>query len=243
MTSTRPLLKFLALATFLASTLLAAGCNAKYNPQNMLGQGPADASFFPPEDDTPIIQSNNQAAKELAARLTAVLPPRSTVYVTPFVNQASQETNTLFGRVVAAQLAASLAQKDVLVVDASMVNTPARPSSSPAGPLLDAEGEEIPLESQPPREARLLGSYTPAENQIYLTAQVIDMSDNSAVAGVNWTLPSNANTRELAPELKRDGMAPTVRTSLDAGPQIVIPEARASGGFTPQNSEINILSN
>jgi TolB-like protein len=242
MTNTRPLFRLLALAAFLASALLAAGCNAKYNPENILGQGPADASFFPSEDDTPIIQSNAQAARELADRLQEALPPRSTVYVTPFVNQASQETNTLFGRVVAAQLAASLAQENVPVVDASMATPPARPSSSRVGPLLDAEGEEIPLEAQPPRETRLLGSYTPAESQIYLTAQVIDMSDNSAVAGVNWTLPSNPNTRELAPELKRDGMAPTVRTSLGASPMLA-PQNAPQGGFSPQNSEINILSN
>ncbi|MFW5838052.1 MAG: FlgO family outer membrane protein, partial [Desulfovibrionaceae bacterium] len=148
------------------------------------------------------------------------------------------------GRVVAEQTAAQLAQLGVPVVDASQQNLPAKTGAGPSGPLLDAEGNEIPLHEQPPRETRLLGAFTPARDAIYLTAQVIRLSDNAAVAGVNWTLPSNADTRKLLPELRRDGMAPNVRTELQAGPQALQPSADAQQqGFDPRNSEINILSN
>jgi TolB-like protein len=235
----------LALAALAALLLAAAGCTASYNPENALGMGPFNDPFFPKEDETPIIDTNGGAAEELAQRIKDSLPPHSTIYVAPFVNENTQEPDTLFGRIVAQQFAARLAQLGLPVLDASKESLPVQAGKSgPSGPLLDAEGDEIPLDEQAPREARLFGAFAPAENQVYITAQVVDMASNAAVAGVSWTLPSNKNTRELLPALKRDGMAPNVHTRLDGSTSRMEPVDRSDqSGFSPQSSEINILSN
>lgn len=201
-------------ARFLLAVLALAllpGCSGT---RHDLPWGGKPTTFFDKEDNTPIVELNYKAAERLAANMKKTLPPGSPVYVQAFANMGDPEDARPFGRIVADQVAARLAQEGFRVTE----GTPQDPDK----PLLASPGRYDPSPSNstssrdtPPREARLSGTYLLGKNVIYLSSKITRLDDKAVVAGFDWTLPNNKNTRELLPQLKASGLTPAVKTLPD----------------------------
>ena len=212
----------------LLAPLVLAACTWKETKQTfvdaknaVLGTEPTTSSIYP-EDDTPIIELNYDAADELHHDIDAVeMPPGSKLYVKRFTNSTDADDRAPFGGIVADQVAARLAQRDHLITEGPPELAPvAEPK-----PMLEANATEendsifLPQAGKgdtTPMPAVLTGQYTIGENVIYVTAKIMRLDDGAVIAGHSWTLPQNRNTRELLPQLKAGtgGTTPAVQTSF-----------------------------
>lgn len=165
------------------------------------------------EDDTPIIDLNSSAADKLYYNVSqgTEMPEGSPLYVKSFTNEDNPGDKSRFGRIVANQVAARLAQHDLLITDGAPKPLPVAPAPEPEPIKTDSNatenGELFSFLSNKkevtPRPAMLTGTYFIGDTIIYMNAKIIRLEDDVVISGHSWTLPINDNTRELLPQLKR----------------------------------------
>lgn len=176
------------------------------------------------EDDTPIIELNYEAADKLDSDLWLKFSPESPVYFKAFTNLSDPADPAPFGRVVAEQVAARLAQSDLNVVDgeprADDYTTPA-PKHGTVAKTEDsnatmASESEISTKEQlrPILPSLMTGTYLLGDDVIFVSARITTLRDKQLISAYQWTLPINQNTRMLLPQLlsPQRGMHPTVQT-------------------------------
>lgn len=206
--------RWAALALILA--LAAASCTWKETKRNFVSaknavfDTGATTTRLYEEDDTPIIELNYEAADELSKVLKKAVPPTSPVAYERFANGADPADKAPFGRVVASQVAARMAQ----LGHPMLSGAPRPPAPKPAPDQNATESWTLTSREPDPRPCVLSGSYTMGENVIYLHARIATVDDDTEVSGYDWTLPINKNTRELLPQLRKGGLTPTVKTQF-----------------------------
>ncbi|MGE4291337.1 MAG: FlgO family outer membrane protein [Desulfovibrio sp.] len=172
------------------------------------------------EDETPIISLNYEAADELASDLGNDLDRESPIRVFPFVNVSWKADPSPFGRAVAEQVAARLAQRDFNVIMASSEpqKTPApAPDPTPNPGEANATAADflstLGKSAYPQTQAEMNGNYLIGADVIYLSASVTDSASGAVFSGWQWTLPVNKNTMTLLPQLRNvnEGLTPTVQ--------------------------------
>lgn len=184
------------------------------------------------EDNTPLIELNYEAADSIDSDLWLKLSPQSPIYYETFTNLTNKMDQAPFGRIVADQLAARLAQVDRNVVSgqprqddyATPVEQVRNLAKKPMDKAADAnattedlaEEEELPIEEQfrPILPSIMTGTYLLGDDVIFVSAQVTTLRDKQLISAYQWTLPINQNTRMLLPQLltPQRGMTPTVQT-------------------------------
>lgn len=167
------------------------------------------------EDETPIIDLNYEAADELASDLGNDIDRLSTILVHPFVNLGQKTDPSPFGRVVAEQLAARLAQRDFAVLMAGAAGT-RQPIIAAPEANATAENEvfaKLTKSSFPAAQTEMTGSYLIGGDVIYLSTSISDLTTGAVYSGWQWTLPINKNTMTLLPQLKSPagGVTPSVQ--------------------------------
>jgi hypothetical protein len=220
------------LAVVLAALALALGCSSMTRQD--LPWGSKSATFFDKEDNTPIVDLNYEAAEKMIPALKKTLPPGSPVYLEAFTDMDDATVLRPFGRVVANQVAARLSQAGFRITAANPAD-PDRPTPSKPGEFDPTPRDSSILGDVTPREAVLRGTYLLGKNVIYVSAQVMRLDDKAVVAGYDWTLPNNRNTRELLPQLKTPGLTPAVKTQPD--PIISSPIVTPLPGEKPLNGK------
>lgn len=248
-TNTQPRALALLLAAFAAAALLTSGCGSTTTSyysrikrtvvdakDDVLGSRPTTAELFP-EDSTPLIDINYDAADDMMGLFMPALNKQSPIYYERFLNRIDPADPSPFGRLVSEQVAARLALRNFMVTDGpASVPAPKVPVVNP--PVGDLNKEARALQAKqddealhPPRPCVLTGSYLIADKVVYISAKITALDNSQVMAAHSWTVPVNRNTRALLPQLKQNGgMKPTVRTSLGASPHAI---ANPSG--QPQN--------
>lgn len=205
-------------ALALALALAAGGCTWKETKRNLVSakntifDTGATTTRLYEEDETPIIELDYTAGEELSKVLVKAVPLNSPVAYERFNNGADPADKAPFGRVVAAQVAARMAQLGHPMVAGAPRPLPPKPvpeqNATESGSWFQGSKEPDP------RPCVLSGTYTLGDSVIYLHARVATVDNDTEVSGYDWTLPINKNTRELLPQLRKGGMTPTVKTQF-----------------------------
>jgi hypothetical protein len=190
----------------------AAGCTWRGTKQDfrdtknsLLGTDPTTRRLYE-EDDSSIIELNYKAADKLHATLRGSLPAGSPISVERFANDADPSDKAPFGRVVAGQVAARLAQTGHRI---------SAKAPAPAGrQVVSQNATAVEEKKTPPRPSVLAGSYVLAGDVILVHARVVTVDDDTELAAYDWTLPVNKSTRELLPQLKQGGFTPSVKNAF-----------------------------
>lgn len=190
---------------------------------DLTGNHPTTGELFP-EDGTPLIDINYDAADFMMGTFTTALNKNSPIYVEPFTNRMDMSDPSPFGALVSEQVAARLALRNFKVTQ-GVPQKPAprakpQPPDSPEGLALSGlEAKAAEKASwQQQNEARpslLSGTYLLADKIIYVSARITALDDGQVMAAHSWTVPVNRNTRAMLPQLRQTGgMKPAVRTQL-----------------------------
>lgn len=166
--------------------------------------------------EIPMIEINHDAADVLKKHVgSEELSSYSAVYVNRFANQADAADKSVFGQVVAEQVADRLVQKNLRVTEGE----PGGPDYLYAGDTSEADYMGLTdkkTSELPPRVARLTGAYVIGDNFIYLSAKITRLVDHTVVSAHDWTIPISDNVREML-QLKEsgEGTTPTVMTRFE----------------------------
>jgi hypothetical protein len=239
----------LFLAALAALVLLTGGCGSTttsyYNrikrttldaKDEVLGTRPTTSELFS-EDNTPLIDISYDAADDLMGLFMPALNKNSPIYYERFLNRIDPADPSPFGRLVAEQVVSRLALRNFKVTDGpAVVPLVKLPEMSPPSTAMTPterkeDAKRADAEFSPPRPCILTGNYLIADKVVYMYAKLTALDNGQVMAAHSWTVPVNRNTRALLPQLKqKNGMRPTVRTSLGTSPHNL---ANPSG--QPQN--------
>lgn len=194
---------------------------------DLLGTRPTTAELFP-EDSTPLIDINYDAADTMMGVFMPALNKNSPIYVQNFANRVDMGDRSPFGPLVADQVAARLALRGFMVTEGPAKKpAPAPAKEAPASPdglvVTGAEGRALEKRSleeiNKARPCLLSGTYLIADKVIYVNAKIATLDNGEVLAAHSWTVPVNRNTRSLLPQIRQTGgMKPSVRTSLGGTP-------------------------
>lgn len=228
----------LLLALALAAGGLLPGCASQstsyYNTikrtvvdakDDLLNTRPTSAELFP-EDSTPLIDINYDAADAMIGLFVPALNKTSPIYVERFLNRVDTADPSPFGRLVSDQVAARLALRGFKVTEgpAKVPSSVEPPQPEPVSPILsgsDRKAAEAKYQavSDIPRPCVLSGNYLIADKVVYMSAKLTALDNGQVVAAHAWTVPVNRNTRALLPQIRQTGgLKPSVRTSLGVSP-------------------------
>lgn len=238
MNATIRLRKVCLLALILLVSAAVSGCGSAttsyYNrikrtvvdaKDDVLGTRPTTAELFP-EDNTPLIDINYDAADDMMGLFVPALNKKSPIYYDRFTNRIDPADPSPFGRLVSEQVAARFATRSFMVTDGpakippTVVKKPVEHDPMPASPeAREAEYKRTQEEFSPVRPCELTGTYLIADRVVYISARLTALDNGQVMAAHSWTVPVNRNTRSLLPQLKQSGgMKPSVRTSLNYSP-------------------------
>lgn len=206
---------------------------------DLMGTRPTTAELFP-EDQTPLIDINTDAADVMMGLIMSPINKNSPVYWERFTNRADMNDPAPFGALVSDQVAARLALKGFMLTEGPPRKAAPRPAPEPplkpealstSGPDARAAEKRRKDELDAPRPCLLSGTYLIADKVVYVSARLTALDDGQVMSAHSWTVPVNRNTRALLPQLRqRGGLTPSVKTSLGASPhQIANPRGQ------PQN--------
>lgn len=214
----------LLISMILATTLFTSGCGNRFwedtkdtvgNSYDYVFDTAPTAVPYHEQESIPIIEINHQAADVIYSNVGQYeLSKKSPVYLSPFTNKNNPSDNSIFGHVMAEQIADRLVQRGVLVTEGDpKPDDYFIPKGVDPKKYTDLKGT---IENLPPRAAKLTGSYVIGDKYIYMSAKVIRLDDKAVVSGHNWTIPISDNVRQMLPQLKLDdGLEPTVKTKFD----------------------------
>jgi len=237
-TSTRRRSTTTLLLLALAAGSLLSGCASQstsyYNTikrtvvdakDDLLNTRPTSAELFP-EDSSPLIDINYDAADTMIGLFLPALNKTSPIYVERFMNRVDPADPAPFGRLVADQILARLALRSFKVTEGPArvppAGAPPEPEPVPAilsGPERKAAEAKYQAASDVPRPCVLTGTYLIADKVVYMNARLTALDNGQIMAAHAWTVPVNRNTRALLPQLRQTGgLKPSVRTSLGLSP-------------------------
>ncbi len=193
---------------------------------DLLGTTPTAEPFFK-DDETPLTNINYDAADTMMGLFSPAVNKNSPIYYQNFTNRANMVMTSTFGSLCAEQVADRLAMRGFRVT----AGRPQQTRDQGPNPLLNDNFEpRTPQEKlskaqaerdmdDPPRACLLSGDYLVAGRVIYVTARVTALADGQVMAAHSWVAPMNRSTRAMLGRIsRRDGMTPSVSTSLRGNP-------------------------
>ncbi len=145
-----------------------------------------------------LIELSYMSADQLAQQLVRLgvdrLPPNARVLPATFVSLDRLQSASSFGRLLSRQFASRLTQHGMSVVEAK-VRQSLLVRRDAGEFLLSRDLEQMGRETD--AHAVLVGSYSVAKNRLYVSAQLIRMSDKVAMASSDFNLPMDENIRAL----------------------------------------------
>jgi TolB-like protein len=145
--------------------------------------------------DASIIDSSRTTADALAQKIHPLVEADEYILVTSFVDLGDLNRTTDFGRLVGEQVGARLTAQGFKVKEVKMSQAHIFVREGQGEFLLSRALREISKE----HSARIVivGTYTPAFEDVYITAKAIDTTTNIVEATHAYSLPLGPNTSKL----------------------------------------------
>lgn len=134
-----------------------------------------------------------QAADILSLQLRDYAGYTWVLVSTTFVNTDNLEQSSPLGRLLSRQVASRLSQNGMSMVESRLRNTM---SINKSGEFILSRDLRL-LEKEHRARGVLVGHYTVADKQIYVTTQVVRIKDQVVLATADFTLPVTGATRTL----------------------------------------------
>ncbi|MBF0136630.1 MAG: FlgO family outer membrane protein [Magnetococcus sp. DMHC-1] len=178
-------------AGILTGTLLAgAGCASRPPPETMpLVSQPMTQPM--PQDLT---ESAYAAVDIMVQELEERMMPQQTILPVTFVNLDNLEETSSLGRLIARQMASRFTQRGYSMMEVK-VRKDLVIRKDEGEFILSREIEKIGQEHK--AKALLVGSYTVAQNRIFVNAQIIRLKDKVALASRDFSLGMGSDIRHL----------------------------------------------
>ncbi|MBF0309339.1 MAG: hypothetical protein HQL56_07425 [Magnetococcales bacterium] len=171
-------------------SLIGGACTAPHapDPYPLISQ-PMETRPHPD-----LVESAYKAADAMLANLGERLDPLGSLVPASFVNQDNLDQTSAFGRLMARQISSRFAQRGFGVTEVKLrKNLFVRKDSGEF--ILSRDLQEIQGKNR--AHAILAGTYTVAENRVYISAQVIRVVDRTTLASTDFSLALNPDIRLL----------------------------------------------
>lgn len=169
----------------LVALLMLSGCA-------LSGTGRAPAPY---EADTRLVVTSHLAVDRLLASVQALRPldRQQPIIVASLVDIDSLQSSSL-GRTISEQLSSQLANSGYHVIELKLRGS-IFVKSGEGELLLSRELKEITTSHQ--AQAVLVGTYSQAINNVYVTIKLVGVTDNQVIAANDYVLPVDTNVRSL----------------------------------------------
>ncbi|MBF0153952.1 MAG: hypothetical protein HQL64_09465 [Magnetococcales bacterium] len=182
----------LVVAGLLTGGLLAtAGCApSRPSPETMpLISQPMTQPM--PQD---MVEASYAAADVMISELEERMMPQQSILPVTFVNMDNLEETSSLGRLIARQMASRFTQRGYSVMEVK-IRKDLLIRKDQGEFILSREMEKIGQDYK--AKALLVGSYTVAQNRIFVSAQIIRLKDKVALASRDFSLSMGSDVRRL----------------------------------------------
>jgi TolB-like protein len=145
--------------------------------------------------DANLISTSYRTADTLVARMNPPIGPDQPILAASFVNIDNLEETSGLGRTISEQIASRLTQRGYKVVEMKLRKTIFVSNSKGGQFMLSRELRNISIEHNV--QYVVVGTYSVANSIIYVSAAVVNPTDNILLATYNYELPLGSNNRTL----------------------------------------------
>lgn len=177
-------MKKLAACLLLPLTLLAAGC-ADPNKAEETFESALNNQFIP---------TNYRAAEELLNQARKELVPNTPLIAATVVDINVLEKSSALGRTISELISAQFTRQGYRMIEMKFRNS-VYIKRSQGELLLTREIKDLAQSHN--AQAVLVGTYSVSKDLVFINLKVIRPGDNIVLAAHDYTLPLNANVREL----------------------------------------------
>ncbi len=140
-----------------------------------------------------LIRSSYRATDNLVFQATPPLIPNQPILIATFVNIDNLEESSTFGRTISEYIGSRLAQHDYRVVEMKLRNSIFIKDDGEF--FLSRELKNISTKHN--AQAVVVGTYSVAENVVYVSARMIRPSDGIIITSYAYKIPLNDNTKKM----------------------------------------------
>lgn len=148
----------------------------------------------PQVQDVNLISLNHQAAEQLISAIGAKLSTSYPILITSFANIDDLNSSSTFGRITGEQVGSKFSQSGYAVVEMKLRNNIF---------IKEQSGEFIlsrelkSLSTLHDAQAVLVGTYAVGATSVYVTAKLINTTNNIVMSSYDYVLPLGPDTRAL----------------------------------------------
>ncbi|MFP8967954.1 FlgO family outer membrane protein [Pokkaliibacter sp. CJK22405] len=166
----------------LAATLTLAGCET----DSVKPAAPESAN---------LVTTSQDAATKLLSQLAPADRPTQPVMVASYVNIDELSESSTLGRTLAEQMASSLTQQGIPVVELKLRNALFIQEGNGEF-LLSRELKDISRSHQ--AQMVVVGTYAVARQNVYVSTRLVRVADNRIMASDDYRLPMDGDVRSMA---------------------------------------------
>ncbi len=145
--------------------------------------------------DANLISASYTAADKLLSRMNPPIGPNQPILAASFVNIDNLEQTSALGRTISEQIGARLNQRGYKVIEMKLRKTVFMSNTKGGQFMLSRELRNISTEHN--IQYVVVGTYSVADYIIYVSAAVVNPTDNTLLATYNYELPLGSNNRAL----------------------------------------------
>ncbi|MBF0176803.1 MAG: hypothetical protein HQL63_08155 [Magnetococcales bacterium] len=170
--------------------LAAVGCASRPTPETLpLVSQPMTQPL--PQD---LVEASYAAADVMVAELEERMMPQQSILPVTFVNLDNLDETSSLGRLIARQMASRFTQRGYSIIEAK-IRKDLLIRKDQGEFILSREIEKIGQDHK--AKVLLVGSYTVAQNRIFVNAQIIRLKDKVALASRDFMLNIGSDIRRL----------------------------------------------
>lgn len=144
--------------------------------------------------DADLIKSSYEATDNLIAQATPPLVPQQTILIASFVNIDDLEESSTLGRTIAEYAGARFTQQGFKVIEMKLRKSV---FIRKAGGEFLLSRELHNLSTRHKTQSIVVGTYSVAKDIVYISARIINLADNTAVASYSYKLSIGDNIKQM----------------------------------------------
>lgn len=145
--------------------------------------------------DVDLLDAHTQVADDLIQQAELYLSKDDPIVVAPFMSVDRLDRSSSFGRIAAEQFAGRLVNRGFKVVDAKVRTDDVTRQKGELEKLLTNELANLSRETG--AKTALVGSYAAADETIFVSARLVRIRDNVAVAWSDYAIPMGPDAEAL----------------------------------------------
>ncbi len=149
-------------------------------------------------EEKEMVDENYKAGRMLLANIRKPLAANEPILIASFVDINDLDTSSTFGRLTAEQIASRLVQGGFQVIEMKLRSDSVWVQEQSGEFLLSRELSEV--KSQWKASAVVVGTYAVAQDEVFISAKLVDVRDNSILSAYDYSLPIGWNIRQLLNE-------------------------------------------